>query len=163
MSFCCWHSHLGNACQEFLSPCHGKHVCTDQIPVYTFTERIGIGVRTCANSKGQIPSSGQLQGVLNPQCCIIQENEPNALPAELFWSHDFSQLTLSQPCKAVIARLHRHRTLSLTERSRHFSTSTSKETGRKKTIDTRHTLTQFGDWSGLSKPLSSTCTQGTVV
>ena len=33
-------------------------------------------------------------------------------------------------------RLHRHRTLSPTERSRHFSTPSSMETGRKKMVDT---------------------------
>ena len=31
------------------------------------------------------------------------------------------------------------------------------------TVDTRHTLTQFGDWSGPSRPLTSFCAQGTVV
>ena len=37
------------------------------------------------------------------------------------------------------------------------------ETGRNTTVDIRHTLTQFGDWSGPSRQLSSTCTQDTVV
>ena len=58
-------------------------------------------------------------------------------------------------------RIRRHRTLSLIERPRHFSTLGTMETGRKKTVDTRHTLTQFVDWSGPSRPLSSACTQGT--
>ena len=31
------------------------------------------------------------------------------------------------------------------------------------TVDIRHTLTQFGDWSGPSRPLSSACAQGIVV
>ena len=57
-------------------------------------------------------------------------------------------------------RLRRHRTLSPTERPRHFSTLGTMETGRKKTVDTRHT---FGDRSGPSRPLSSICSQGTVV
>ena len=37
------------------------------------------------------------------------------------------------------------------------------ETGRKKTVDTRHTFTQFGDWSRPSRPLSSAFAKGTVV
>ena len=45
----------------------------------------------------------------------------------------------------------------------HFSTPGATETGRKKTVGTRHTLTQYGDWSGPSRPLSSTYTQSTVV
>ena len=61
-------------------------------------------------------------------------------------------------------RLSRHRTLSPTERPRQFSTLGTMETGRnKKTVDTGHTLTQFGDWSGPSRPLASACAQGTVV
>ena len=60
-------------------------------------------------------------------------------------------------------RLCRHRILSPTERPRHFSTFDTMETGRKKTVDTRHTLTQFGDWSGPRSPLSSACAQDTVV
>ena len=60
-------------------------------------------------------------------------------------------------------RLHRHRTLSPTERQRHFSTLGAMETGRKKMVDTRHSLTQCGDWSGPSRPLSSASAQGTVV
>ena len=32
-----------------------------------------------------------------------------------------------------------------------------------KTLDTRHTLAQFGDWSGPSRPLSSACAQGIVI
>ena len=60
-------------------------------------------------------------------------------------------------------RLDRHRTLSPTERPRHFSILGTMETGRRKTMDTRHTLTQFGNWSGPSRPLSSACAQGTVV
>ena len=46
---------------------------------------------------------------------------------------------------------------------RHFSTPGSMETGRTKPVDTRHTLTQFGDWSGPSRPLSPACARGTVV
>ena len=57
----------------------------------------------------------------------------------------------------------RHRTLSPTERPRHFSTLGTMQTGRKKTVDTRHPLTQFGDWSGPSRPLSSACAQSIVV
>ena len=34
---------------------------------------------------------------------------------------------------------------------------------KKDTVDTRHTLTQFGDWSGPSRPLSSACARGIVV
>ena len=60
-------------------------------------------------------------------------------------------------------RLRRHRILSPTERPRHFSTLGIMETGRNKTVDIRHTLTQFGDWSGPSRPLSSACAQGIVV
>ena len=37
-------------------------------------------------------------------------------------------------------RAPRHRTLSPTERPRHFSTLGTMETGRKKTVNTRHTL-----------------------
>ena len=44
-----------------------------------------------------------------------------------------------------------------------ISTLGTLETGRKTTVDIRHTLTQFGDWNGPSRPLSSACTQGTVV
>ena len=40
--------------------------------------------------------------------------------------------------------------LSPTEGPRHFSTPGSMETGKEKMVDTRHTLTQFGDWSGPS-------------
>ena len=60
-------------------------------------------------------------------------------------------------------RLRRHRILSPTERPRHFSTLGIMETGRNTTVDIRHTLTQFGDWSGPSRPLSSACAQGIVV
>ena len=63
----------------------------------------------------------------------------------------------------LAVRCHRHRTLSSTERPRHFSTLGTVETGRKKTVDTRHTLTQFRDWSRPSRPLYSACIQGTVV
>ena len=49
------------------------------------------------------------------------------------------------------------------ERPRRFSTLGTMDTVRKKTVDTRHTLTQFGDWSVPSRPLSSACAQGTVV
>ena len=59
--------------------------------------------------------------------------------------------------------LRRHRILSPTERPRHFSTLSTMETGRNKTVDIRHTLTQIGDWSGPSRPLSSACAQGIVV
>ena len=55
------------------------------------------------------------------------------------------------------------RILSPTERPRHFSTLGTMETGRNTTVDIRHTLTQFGDWSGPSRPLSSACAQGIVV
>ena len=37
----------------------------------------------------------------------------------------------------------------------HFSTLGTMETGRSTTVDIRHTLTQFGDWSRPSRPLSS--------
>ena len=37
------------------------------------------------------------------------------------------------------------------------------KTVRNKTVDIRHTLTQFGDWNGPSRPLSSACAQGIVV
>ena len=60
-------------------------------------------------------------------------------------------------------RLRRHRILSPTERPRHFSTLGTMETGRNTTVDIRHTLTQFRDWSGPSRPLSSACAQGIVV
>ena len=68
---------------------------------------------------------------------------------------------LTENEKAV--RLRRHRILSPTERPRHFSTLGTMETGRNTTVDIRHTLTQFGDWSGPSRPLSSACAQGIVV
>ena len=60
-------------------------------------------------------------------------------------------------------RLCRHRILSPTERPRHFSTLGTMETGRKTMVDSRHTLTQFGDCSGPSRPLSFACAQGIVV
>ena len=46
----------------------------------------GNGVRTHVNSKGKIPSTRTilLRGGLNPRRCIKQDNEPNALPTELF-------------------------------------------------------------------------------
>ena len=34
---------------------------------------------------------------------------------------------------------------------------------KKDTVDTRHTFTQFGDWSGPRRPLSSACAKGTVI
>ena len=49
------------------------------------------------------------------------------------------------------------------QRPRHFSTLGTMETGRNTTVDVRHTLTQFGDWSRPSRPLSSACAQGIVV
>ena len=57
----------------------------------------------------------------------------------------------------LAVRLRRHRILSPTERPRHISTLGTMETGRKTTVDIRHTLTQFGDWSGPNRPLSSAC------
>ena len=66
------------------------------------------------------------------------------------------------PQKSAV-RLHKHRILSPTERPWHFSTLGTMETGRNTTVDIRHTLTQFGDWSGPSRPLSSACAQGIVV
>ena len=33
----------------------------------------------------------------------------------------------------------------------------------KTTVDIRHTLTQFGDWSGISRPLYSACAQSIAV
>ena len=33
----------------------------------------------------------------------------------------------------------------------------------RRTVDIRHTLSQFGDWSGPSRPLSSACAQDIVV
>ena len=61
-------------------------------------------------------------------------------------------------------RLLKRRTLSPTEMPRHFSTLGSMETGKKNNpiVDTRHTLTQFGDWNGPNRP-PSTGAQGTVV
>ena len=38
-----------------------------------------------------------------------------------------------------------------------------KKQKKKNPVDTRHTLTQFGDWSWPSRPLSSACPEGTVV
>ena len=55
-----------------------------------------------------------------------------------------------QTLQKSAVRLRRHRTLSPTERSRHFSTPDSMETGRKKTVDS---LTQLVDWSGPSRTL----------
>ena len=49
------------------------------------------------------------------------------------------------------------------EETNKFPTLATTETGRKKTVVTKHTLTRFGDWSGPSRPLSSTCAQGIVV
>ena len=68
-----------------------------------------------------------------------------------------------QTCKKLAVILHRHRILSPTQGPRHFSTLGTMETGRKTTVDIRHTLTQFGDWSRPSRPLSSACAQGIVV
>ena len=70
---------------------------------------------------------------------------------------------LSSFANASCYSVTRHRTLSPTERPRHFSTFGTMEIGRKKTVDTKHTLTQFGDWSAPSRLLSSACAQGTVV
>ena len=52
-------------------------------------------------------------------------------------------------------------TLSPTKRPSH--THSSMETGKKKTVDTWHSSTRFGDWGGHSRPLSSACVQGSVV
>ena len=45
-------------------------------------EFLGTGVRTHANSKGKIPSTGKnfLRGGLNPWRCIKQDSEPTTLP-----------------------------------------------------------------------------------
>ena len=83
----------------------------------------------------------------------------------LQWVHAHVGLTRNQRSDRLAksaVRLCRHRTLSPTERPRHFYTLGSMETGRKTMVDTRHTLTQFGDWSGPSWQLSSACAQGTV-
>ena len=63
----------------------------------------------------------------------------------------------------TVGTIRRHRILSPSERPRHFSTLSTMETGRNTTVDIRHTLTQFGSWSGLSRPLSSACARGIVV
>ena len=54
-------THLGHERQDLLSPCDGRHVCTDQTSVYTLIRKSfgGNGVRTHVNSKGKIPSTGK--------------------------------------------------------------------------------------------------------
>ena len=79
----------------------------------------------------------------------------------LMW--DWQEMKEQTDLQKSAVRLHRHRTLSPTERPRHFSTPGSMETERMKIVDTRHTLTQFRDWNWPSRPLSSVCAQGTVV
>ena len=81
------------------------------------------------------------------------------VPAHVDWQETKKQTDLQKSA----VRLCRHRILSPTERPRHFSTLGTMETGRNTTVDIRHTLTQFGDWSGPSRPLSSSCSQGIVV
>ena len=59
-------------------------------------------------------------------------------------------------------RLRRHRTLSPTERPGHFSIPSSVETGRKKTVDTRHTLThiyrlELGQQTTIFRPRTGHC------
>ena len=68
---------------------------------------------------------------------------------------DWQETKQQRGLQKSAVRLRRHRTLSPIERPRHFSTLGTTETGRKKMVDTRHTLTQSGDWSGSSRPLSS--------
>ena len=46
---------------------------------------------------------------------------------------------------------------------RHFSSPGSMETGKTKTANTRHSLTQLRDLNRPSRPLSSACAQGSVV
>ena len=79
----------------------------------------------------------------------------------LMW--DWQETKQQTDLQKSAVRLRRHRSESPTERPRYFSALSTMETGRKKTVDTRYTLTQFGDWSGPSRALSSTCAQGTVV
>ena len=78
-------THLGHECQDLLSCCDGKHVCTDKTSVYTFIRKSlggGNGVRTHVNSKGK---SSLLEKILprggsNLQCCTEQDSEPSTLP-----------------------------------------------------------------------------------
>ena len=97
-------------------------------------------------------------------CCFIAISNSVIIGREVCKKMTLIQETKNQTdLQKMAVRLRRHTTLSPTERPRHFSTPGSTETGRKKTVDTRHTLTQFGDWSGPSRPLSSACAQGIVV
>ena len=76
--------------------------------------------------------------------------------------HDAVIATMYDLQKSAV-RLYRHRTLSPVQRLTHLCTHGSKETGRKTRVVTRHTLTQFGDWSGSNRPLFSARAQGTVI
>ena len=61
-------------------------------------------------------------------------------------------------------RLRRHRTPLPTERPRHVAIlGVQWRLEKKKTVDTRYTLTQSRDWSGPSRLLSSTSATSTVV
>ena len=68
------------------------------------------GVRTHVNSKGKIPSSGNilLGGGSNPRCCIKQNSKPNTLPMsyssplKLTFPHNF---TPKRICVAIVNTL----------------------------------------------------------
>ena len=49
----------------------------------------GNGVRTNADSKGKVPSTGKIlfRGGLNPIRCIKQDSEPNTLPTSYSGPH----------------------------------------------------------------------------
>ena len=70
--------------QDLLSLCDGMHVRTDYTSVYTLIRKsfLGNGATTHVNSKGKIPSTGNIlpRGGLNPRRCIKQESKPNTLP-----------------------------------------------------------------------------------
>ena len=70
-------------------------LCAQTGPQFILSSKrvLGNGVRTHANYKWKIPSTGRPCGGSNPRCCIIQDSEPNTLWTELcqlqctFWDH----------------------------------------------------------------------------
>ena len=52
-------THLGHKCQDLLSPCSGKHVCTDQTLVYTLIWKSfgGMESESILNLRKEIPST----------------------------------------------------------------------------------------------------------
>ena len=73
-----------NACVHRLNLCLYSHP----------KEFWGNGVRTHGNSKGKVPSTGNifLRGGPNQWCCIKQDSQPNTLPTELFRPYSGSKI-----------------------------------------------------------------------